>query len=784
MAEKKVAIDVVLNARGAAKSLGDLRKASEDLAQALEGQELGSKAFKELSGELTQANKQIKNLELGFEALDSEGVASEVGSVAGAVGDVTTAFVLLGGENETMQQMAATIQTAMGVSMAFKGAIEGFQSARKLYNNVLKTSTFFQKVNTAGTVVAAAIYKLFGKSVDTTSKSFNGLKKAILATGIGALIVGVGLLIAYWDDIAKAIRGASFEQELYNDVSKTALDNVAKELSAADKLKKVLADESKTREDKNKAIKELQKEYPSLLSNVDAEKDSIEDVNKALEQNAALLTAKAKQEATDAIRAEKFRELMDEELALQKLMNEEEATGFEGFVDDITNKNVFKNMAIKAAEESIATMNEEIAVIDQLAESIGKETDALKEKGAVISDNADKKAEAKAEEEAAAKKADDAAAKAAAASKKRAENKARDLITLQGKIDAINEAARVSLLGDQEKEVDAVGLKYDELIKLAKKNNIDTTELEKSKQLELSNIEKKYFDISKELADKEREQNEKDADDLFNLKTGISKRIADSEKEEFQLKLEDLAAQYEEERLLFIDNEEAQILLEEEYKTKRDEIELEASEADKAKAEEKRAQKLADAQAQAQALIGIAQSFHDIASTISELANSKELNRIKKKQDAGEELTKAEIKLLIKAEKTKRALAVSQIAIDTATSIASVIAGATSAAATTGPAAPFVLAGYIASGIASVLGSMASASKILSAPMPDFQTPTPTDPNEGSDEDEDLDAPDTDLFKTGSTLLNEGMGKVYVLEQDITDTQNNVASIKDQATFG
>ena len=772
MAEKKVAIDVVLNARGAAKSLGDLRQASEDLAKALESEKIGSKAFKELSIELTQTNKDIKNLELSFEALDSEGVASEMGSVAGAVGDVTTAFVLLGGENETMQEMAATIQTAMGVSMAFKGAIEGFQSARKLYNNVLKTSNVLQKINNAGTVVATAIYKLFGKSVDTTSKSFKGLKAAILATGIGALIVGVGLLITYWDDIAKAIKGASFEQDLYNDVSKTALDNVAKELSAADKLKKFLDDESKSREEKNKAIKELQKEYPSLLSNVDAEKDSIEGVNKALEQNSLLLTAKAKQDATDAIRAEKFRELMEEELALLELTNELEGRE--------TGTSTLMAAGLKSAEESITAIKDEIAVIDELGESIGKETEALKEKGAVIDENADKTTEASKKEEEAAAAAEEAAAKA----KRRREEKARDLIKLQDKIDAINEAARVSLLGDQEKEVDAVGLKYDELIKLAKKNNIDTTELEKSKQLELSNIEKKYFDIAKDLADKEREQKEEDADELFKLKTGIAKRISDSEKEEFQLKLEELADQYEKEKLLFIDNEEAQLLLEEEYRLRRDEIEQKASEADKAKAEEDRAQKLADAQEQAQALIGIAQSFHDIASTISELANSKELNRIKKKQDAGEKLSKDEIKLLIKAEKTKRALAVSQIAIDTATSIASVIAGATSAAATTGPAAPFVLAGYIASGIATVLGSMASASKILSAPMPDFQTPASTNPDEDRDEDEDLDAPDTDLFNTGSTLLNEGMGKVYVLEQDITDTQNNVASIKDQATFG
>ena len=776
MAEKKVAIDVVLNARGAAKSLGDLRQASEDLAKALESEKIGSKAFKELSGELTQANKQIKNLELGFEALDSEGVASEMGSVAGAVGDVTTAFVLLGGENETMQEMAATIQTAMGVSMAFKGAIEGFQSARKLYNNILKTSSSLQKINTAGTVVATAIYKLFGKSVDTTSKSFKGLKTAILATGIGALIVGVGLLIAYWDDLTKSLKSTTAQQDAYNDVSKKAIENVSKELSAADKLKKVLDDEAISREDKNKAIKELQKEYPSLLSNVDAEKDSLEDVNKALKLNTDLLLIKAKIDAAAELRAEAFKDALEAQVEAQTGANKGITDSFGAIVlntTGITDNVSAQEVANAATAATVQEKENQINVLDKVTEALEAEMDALIEGGAVIDENAGKAAEA-----------DKASEAAAAASKRRSEEKARDLIKLQDKIDAINEAARVSLLGDQEKEVDAVGLKYNELIKLAKKNNIDTTELEKSKQLELSNIEKKYFDISEELADKEKEQNEKDADDLFNLKTGIAKRIADSEKEEFQLKLDELAAQYEAEKLLFIDNEEAQLLLEEEYKTKRDEIEFEASEADKAKAEEDRAQKLADAQEQAQALIGIAQSFHDIASTISELANSKELNRIKKKQDAGEELTQAEIKLLIKAEKTKRALAVSQIAIDTATSIASVIAGATSAAATTGPAAPFVLAGYIASGIATVLGSMASASKILSAPMPDFQTPASTNPDEGKDEGEDLDAPDTDLFNTGSTLLNEGMGKVYVLEQDITDTQNNVASIKDQATFG
>jgi hypothetical protein len=49
------------------------------------------------------------------------------------------------------------------------------------------------------------------------------LQKAIIATGIGALVVAVGLLVAYWDDIVGFISGASSEQkQLLADTEKTA----------------------------------------------------------------------------------------------------------------------------------------------------------------------------------------------------------------------------------------------------------------------------------------------------------------------------------------------------------------------------------------------------------------------------------------------------------------------------------------------------------------------------------------------------------------------------------
>ena len=55
------------------------------------------------------------------------------------------------------------------------------------------------------------------------TKGASSLQKAIISTGIGALVVAVGLLVAYWDDIVGFIGGASSEQkQLLAETEKTA----------------------------------------------------------------------------------------------------------------------------------------------------------------------------------------------------------------------------------------------------------------------------------------------------------------------------------------------------------------------------------------------------------------------------------------------------------------------------------------------------------------------------------------------------------------------------------
>lgn len=226
MAEK-VVLDVEIKTSGSQRTLGQLEEQAEQLNEELRKVPLGTKAFKDLQKQLIGVNKEIKNTELSMEALDNEQVASELGSVAGAVGDMTAAFVLLGGSGGALEETAQNIEKALGISMAFKGAIEGLSSGRKLFNNLVKNSNVLQKANNMITVLATGIMKLFGGSVNTTSLAFKGLRTAIISTGIGALVVALGLLIANFDKLKEAINGVSKAQ-------KDALDDQQKAVELAD----------------------------------------------------------------------------------------------------------------------------------------------------------------------------------------------------------------------------------------------------------------------------------------------------------------------------------------------------------------------------------------------------------------------------------------------------------------------------------------------------------------------------------------------------------------------
>lgn len=132
----------------------------------------------------------------------------------------------------------------------------------------------------------------------------------------------------------------------------------------------------------------------------------------------------------------------------------------------------------------------------------------------------------------------------------------------------------------------------------------------------------------------------------------------------------------------------------------------------------------------------------------------------------------------------RKVLALAEIGINLAVSIATAVAGATQAAAAGGPAAPFLQVAYIATMIGSVVAGIAGAYKALSsAGGPSVSTPNVSAPSVPS-------APTVNPVTTNTTELgnteaaNLAPIQAYVVETELTGTQQNVNQIESQATFG
>ncbi len=174
--------NVKVNDQAAIKSLGQLEDELSAINDELRDVPAGSQAFKELSKqsqaltkELDKVNDAITGLQFEDKLMAADGAAKIfAGSLTAAVGTLGA----LGIESERFGEFEAKAASAIAVGLGIKDVSEGFMQ----FSTVMKKSG-----------IAA---KLFGSTT----------KKALIATGIGAFIVALGTVIAYWDDITKAVK--------------------------------------------------------------------------------------------------------------------------------------------------------------------------------------------------------------------------------------------------------------------------------------------------------------------------------------------------------------------------------------------------------------------------------------------------------------------------------------------------------------------------------------------------------------------------------------------------
>jgi len=524
MAEK-IALELDINAKGATTSLGQLEQEAERLNEELRKVPLGSQAFKDLKNELVGVSKEIKNTELSMEALDNEQVASELGSVAGAVGDVSAAFILLGGSGGPIEETVQNIEKAIGVSMAFKGAIEGTQSGMKLFNNVVKNSTAFQKANNATTVIASGVMKLFTGSVNTTSTAFKGLKTAIAATGIGLLVVGLAALIANFDKLKAAMSGVSkASDDLVLSTKETNKLN-EKNLETLNNQTNILKAQGFTERQILKMKLDGQKKIvDGLIAEIEAQKivneekvqGSIRNQNILKKTVEFLLIVPRTLLKLNEFAAESFLKLINK--VTQSSVGKK-LFGFEPINVDLgltERADELLDRATRFIFDPEATELEGQKEIEILEENLLKQRDALagfelgildlNKKAAETKKAADNKAQTEAD-----KRAADARAKRLEEQAIEAQDLADFLLTKE----QLENEYFDSKLSKEQQEVNAVREKYFDLIEQAKLYGDDIAVLEEAQQTQINEIKKRYADEEDERVKEFRQKSIQDGLDVI-----------------------------------------------------------------------------------------------------------------------------------------------------------------------------------------------------------------------------------------------------------------------------
>jgi hypothetical protein len=172
----------------------------------------GSEEFKKAAEKVDDLIDKQKALNVTINAIDTEGKIETFGKalqgVTGAFSIAQGAAALFGKENEAVEQALLKVQAAIAIQQGVNGLIEGAKAAKGL----------------------AIAIGLVAPAAEAGAAGVKALSAATIATGIGALVVVVGLLAASMIDFGDAAVDAAAAQEKLNKAfdegRKAQLENV------------------------------------------------------------------------------------------------------------------------------------------------------------------------------------------------------------------------------------------------------------------------------------------------------------------------------------------------------------------------------------------------------------------------------------------------------------------------------------------------------------------------------------------------------------------------------
>ena len=153
-------------------------------------------------------------------------------TMTGSFAIATGAIGLFAGENENFQKIAVKAQSAIALAIGVR------QLAEQKANVTTLAGTALTKLNAVATKMAAAVYRSMGIAVKGTALSMKVLKAAIVSTGVGALVVGLGMLVEKLMSATDETDDLADAQDKLNQKIEEGLTSHKKQISLNEQLAK------------------------------------------------------------------------------------------------------------------------------------------------------------------------------------------------------------------------------------------------------------------------------------------------------------------------------------------------------------------------------------------------------------------------------------------------------------------------------------------------------------------------------------------------------------------
>jgi len=230
------------------EAVQELQKLSQQYGETSEQAVKAAKAAAELKDQIEFS----KDLIAGFNP-DAKFAAAE-GAINGVMNGIQAfegGLALIGVESDKVQEALLRVQSVMALTQGINGLMQAKDAFAAM-----------------GTVARTAL---------------KGIKTELIATGIGALVVALGTIVAYWDDIKGLVGGVNEETQKNLELTQTKLTKAERELEVFEKQENQLRLQGKSEEE---IIKLREKKIEQVVETAKKEK-ALQERNKKAEVAAA-----------------------------------------------------------------------------------------------------------------------------------------------------------------------------------------------------------------------------------------------------------------------------------------------------------------------------------------------------------------------------------------------------------------------------------------------------------------------------------------------------------------